>query len=152
MYGRETTSRTHNLESPYHSARWVFLVEGWLWRRHWDGAIGRSGFLGGEVQFIFPYGTYELYWLHYDSQDLKPGEAWASYVDRSASEVVADFKRLCDTTNFRVEAGDWRGIRAEVPEDAIDLIDYLWFVIYFMNEASIPMFEDWRKMMGDHLK
>jgi hypothetical protein len=54
--------------------------------------------------------------------------------------------------NFCVEAGDWRGIRAEVPEDAIDLIDYLWFVIYFMNEASIPMFEDWRKMMGDHLK
>jgi hypothetical protein len=62
--------------------------------------------------------------------DRKPGEAWASYVDRSAIEVVVDFKRLCDTMNFCVEAGDWRGIRAEVPEDGFDPIDYLRFYIY----------------------
>jgi hypothetical protein len=102
--------------------------------------------IGGSPQFKFSYGTYELYWINYDSQDRKPGEAWASYVDRSANEVLAAFRQLCSTTDFRAEAGDWKSIRADDP------IDYLWFVIYFMREASIPMFDDWRKLMGDHLK
>ena len=102
--------------------------------------------IGGSPQFIFPYGTYELYWINYDFQDRKPGEAWSSYVDRSSEEIIGNFRRLCSNRDFRAEAGDWKSIRADDP------VDYLWFVIYFMSEASIPMFEQWQKTMGDHLK
>ena len=65
--------------------------------------------LGGQVQFITPYGVYELYWLNYNSQDQVPGETWASYVDRCASEVIVEFRRLCANTDFRQVAGDFEG-------------------------------------------
>jgi hypothetical protein len=45
--------------------------------------------LGGQVQFLFPDGTCELYWRNYGSTDRRPSEAWVDYVDRSASECLS---------------------------------------------------------------
>ena len=107
--------------------------------------------IGGNVQYIFPDGIYDLYWLTYDSKDWKPGEAWADYVDRSATEVIEGFMKLCSTTNFHDIAREERFAHKRVILEG-EPNSNLWFINYFMSEASIPAFENWKKMMNGHLK
>ena len=92
--------------------------------------------IGGSPQFIFPDGISELYWINYDSQDRKQGETWASYVHRSAEEVIANFRQVCASREFQAEVWDRTSIQP-------DNLDHLWFVIYFMREASTPKYEEW---------
>lgn len=98
--------------------------------------------LGGEVQFRIPNGTCELYWLSFDPTPRLTSESWQDYVMRSADECVANFDRLCKTTDFAQIGKEEVGILRELAETE-DINVYLCFVLYFVteekyNEFSLP--------------
>ncbi len=101
-------------------------------------AARRAGLasIGGQVQFIFPDGTCELYWVNYDSEEQKPDETWSAYVERSAEEVLKSFDLVCASTDFEKEAGRWPFIREKIEKEKINPLDYLWFVGYFNAEKA----------------
>ena len=63
--------------------------------------------IGGQVQFRFPGGTCEAYWVNFDSTERQPGETWPAYVLRSAEETLFAFRRICRETDFRELAREW---------------------------------------------
>ena len=50
--------------------------------------------IGGQVQYIFPDATCELYWLSYDSTARKKNEIWSDFVLRSKNEVLENFENV----------------------------------------------------------
>src|SRR3989339_449983 len=48
--------------------------------------------LGGQAQFIFPEGIYELYWIEIDTSGKNQDEDWLQYVNRSNHEFLRLFK------------------------------------------------------------
>jgi hypothetical protein len=93
--------------------------------------------IGGQVQFQFPDGTCEAYWLCYSASPQAANEPWATYVERSAQEVATQFGHLCATTDFAHEAMQWDFIRQKVQADGINPLDHLWFVLYFGAESPV---------------
>jgi hypothetical protein len=93
--------------------------------------------IGGQVQFQFPDGTCEAYWLCYSASSQAADESWATYVERSAQQVVIQFNQLCATTDFVREAMQWEFIRQKVQTGRIDPLDHLWFVLYFGAESPL---------------
>jgi len=92
--------------------------------------------LGGQPQFIFPDGTCELYWVNYDPGDRKGDETWQAYVERTASQVLEAFRLRCAETDFREEAQRFGFLKEKIAEGKADLIDHLWFVVYFAPERG----------------
>lgn len=86
--------------------------------------------MGGQTQFRFPDGTYELYWLNFDATPKQAGEAWSAFVARSAQEVVTQFERLCQSTDFVQEAVNATPSFLQRGEPD-KLLSYLYFVLYF---------------------
>ena len=86
--------------------------------------------LGGQFQFRLPDGsTCEMYWLDSDSGERRNDESWMQYSDRSCTEVLENFKRRIEMTDFAQEAKEWRTI--------IDPNRDLVFVAYFVSEAEL---------------
>ena len=56
--------------------------------------------LGGQFQFRFDEGIYEMYWLSADPAERLAGEQWEDYVHRSCREVGIEFDRVVGTTDF----------------------------------------------------
>ena len=61
----------------------------WGWRRNGimtaimeARAVGLANF-GGQVQFLFPDGTCELYWMNCVTTDRAKNESWTEYTDKS---------------------------------------------------------------------
>ena len=95
--------------------------------------------IGGQVQFQFPDGTCEAYWLDYKAVEEQPDEQWHVYVERSAREVSEQFHALCDRTDFSSEALTWAFIRNKVNTEGMNPIDHLWFIIYFQaKDGTLP--------------
>jgi hypothetical protein len=92
--------------------------------------------IGGQVQFQFPDGTCEAYWLRYSSGPQGPDEPWPTYVERSAQEIREQINHLCATTDFVREAMEWAFIRQKVQTDGVNPLGYLWFVLYFEAAPS----------------
>jgi hypothetical protein len=90
--------------------------------------------LGGQVQFQFDGGTCEAYWLSYEPEDRQAGESWRRYVVRSTEEVRAAFRRVCQETDFRRVALNWKFIRQKVETEACDPLGHLRFVLYFKRD------------------
>src|ERR1700712_871574 len=63
----------------------------------------KIGIVGGQVQYVFPDGTCELYWLSYDSGERQAGENWLKYCNRTADETINKFKDLITKTDFEKE-------------------------------------------------
>jgi hypothetical protein len=108
------------------------------WRlSDFPGVLERAAFhrlacIGGQFQFRGPIGTAEMYWLNADSTPRRPGEDWASYVDRANSEVLGVFTRVVQQTDFRAEARQWAHIAEAIHKGTIsDPTDHLYFVAYF---------------------
>jgi len=93
------------------------------------------GTIGGQVQYITPTGTCELYWLSYDSAARKSEEDWITYCNRSAFECSEKFKRLL-TFDIRSEAiksfPDALYHDGKVLEN---LDDYQVFIFYFDDKG-----------------
>jgi hypothetical protein len=96
--------------------------------------VAQLASLGGQVQYLFPDGTCELYWLNFDPADRKAEEPWAEYVHRSHLETAEGLRRLLETVDIESEAvRSFELIRAKAGAGA-DLSSHLVFVCYFQAE------------------
>jgi len=91
--------------------------------------------IGGQVQYVWPDGTCELYWLSYDSEKRKINENWISYCNRTALECSEKFKALI-TTDIEEEAINSFDTIKIKHESGIVLIDHQIFILYF-NDSPI---------------
>ena len=95
------------------------------------------GCLGGQFQFRVPRATCEMYWLNADPSTRSSDEPWPQYVARTCTEVLAGFRHLLKSTDFRAEAARW----ADVPElsgPSASPEQYLCFVAYFVEQGAAP--------------
>jgi hypothetical protein len=91
---------------------------------------------GGQVQFQIRDGICEAYWLNFDPQPQREGEALSDYVSRSSSEALEGFRRLCSATDFQSLAREWQFIATKMDREAYDPISDLWFVLYLASEST----------------
>lgn len=87
--------------------------------------------IGGQVQYILPEGTYELYWLSYDSSPRQADEEWTDYCNRAANECGLKFKQLINTTDIDAEAVKvFEGLK-EITRRGGQLKQYQFFILHF---------------------
>jgi hypothetical protein len=85
---------------------------------------------GGQVQYIFPDGTCELYWLKYDPKPREHTEEWAIFCNRSINECIEKFRGIITTTNFDKEELEWDFLRIK-KESGINMSNHRVFILYF---------------------
>lgn len=104
----------------------------------------RLASIGGQVQFRFPDGCCELYWINFDSDDKSEDEPWDEYVARTADEVINKFERVNQEFNFIDEGyNSFQFLKHKVDNDRVALEDYLCFVMYFNDENTYyKLFDD----------
>lgn len=86
--------------------------------------------VGGEVQFVLPDGTCELYWLGFGCADRVPEEPWDTYVSRSTKETLASLDKTLSHDLIKAGIENFTILR-EKHEHGVDLEQYLLFVAYF---------------------
>jgi len=87
--------------------------------------------IGGQVQYITPAGTFELYWLNYYSSERKDNEDWLAFCERSLDECVEKFNAIIQT-DIKAEAINSFPILKDIP-----LLDnYRVFILYFHSEKQ----------------
>ena len=91
--------------------------------------------IGGQVQYKFPDGICELYWLSYDTDERSIDEDWDAYCNRTAKECLAKFELLISTKNIDQEALEWPFIQTK-KNQGIDINQFQIFILYFNDEAS----------------
>ena len=91
--------------------------------------------IGGQVQYIFPNATCELYWLSYDSDEKKENESWDVYCSRSAEECISKFKSLIENVDINKEAIQTFSFIKEKYKQNIDIEQYKVFILYFNDES-----------------
>jgi hypothetical protein len=97
----------------------------------------RLASIGGEVQFRFPDGYCELYWIGFDSRDRQEDEHWDDYVTRSAEEVIKEFNRINREFDLLDEGyRSFQFLKDKVDKDGVALDDYLCYVLYFNSEQT----------------
>ena len=90
----------------------------------------KLGIVGGQVQYVFPDGTCELYWLSYDTTERQPGENWIHYCNRTADESIDKFQNLVTKTDFEKEAVSFDFLR-DKKSKGWDIEEHKTFIIYF---------------------
>jgi hypothetical protein len=90
----------------------------------------RLGFacMGGQFQFRFPDGTYEMCWLRADPEARKFELSARSFVESSCNEVLERFKKRVAETDFISEGGEYV---QEQLRRGNEPLEYLAFVGYF---------------------
>jgi hypothetical protein len=89
------------------------------------------GTVGGQVQYVLPDATCELYWLSYDSSDRKANEDWLAYCDRSAFECSEKFKQLLSVEIQSDAINSFPGTLTNNGKAIDNLNDYQIFILYF---------------------
>jgi hypothetical protein len=85
---------------------------------------------GGQAQFRLPDGTCELYWIDLAPSGRTLGEPWNQWVDRSADDAIANFRRRMAATNWQSEIQNWEFLWEKAGK-GVDVMSYLYFVLYF---------------------
>ena len=99
----------------------------------------KMGIVGGQVQYILPDGTCELYWLTYDPTERQTGEDWNKYCNRTADETINKFKDLISKTDFEKEALTFDFLR-DKKSKGINIEDYKTFIVYF-NDLETDLWD-----------
>jgi hypothetical protein len=94
------------------------------------------GTIGGQVQYIPPSGTCELYWLSYDSSDRKKNEDWLTYCNRSANECSEKFKQLLHVDIQQDAINSFPNSLTENGKAIDNINDYQIFILYFDDEET----------------
>lgn len=94
------------------------------------------GIVGGQVQFVLPDGTCELYWLSYDTEERRSGETWKEYCSRTAGECITKLQKLLDTTDFVKEGIKHFDFLKAKDTHGVDLLQYLTFILYFNDHET----------------
>ena len=96
----------------------------------------KLGVVGGQVQFVFPDGTCELYWHKYDTKEKVAGESWLSYCERTKQECLQQFKALPNNQRLIEEGIEKFRFLREKSEQGVDLENYLIFILYFNDSET----------------
>jgi len=88
------------------------------------------GVLGGQIQFLFPDGTCELYWLRADPQAKSAEETWRDYSRRSCEEFLILFNELVKNTDFEKEGIEAFDFLKSKKTEGSNILDYMFFLIY----------------------
>jgi hypothetical protein len=92
--------------------------------------------VGGQVQYVLPDGTSELYWLSYDSTEREPSETWLTYCNRTAEECLDKFSKLIATTDIEKDALASFPFLADKKKSGVDISKFLTFILYFNDKDS----------------
>ena len=92
--------------------------------------------LGGQVQYHFPDGTCELYWLSYDPTTRQQSETWTDFCTRTAIECKEKFQNLISQTNIEKEALENFDFLKDKKETGIKISDFLTFILYFDDSET----------------
>lgn len=96
----------------------------------------KLGIVGGQVQYVLPDGTCELYWLAYDADERREGEKWVDYCNRTAYETISKFNSLVKETDFEEEALTSFGFLRDKKAQGTNIEDYRVFIIYFDDSET----------------
>ena len=99
----------------------------------------KLGIVGGQVQYVFPDGTCELYWLSYDTTERQPRENWIQYCNRTAEESINKFQNLVTKTDFDKEAVSFDFLR-DKKSKGWDVEEHKAFIIYF-NDLETDLWD-----------
>ncbi len=91
---------------------------------------------GGLVQYVFEDGTCELYWLHYYTQEMKKGENWVNYCNRTAKECIDAFNKIIRERNIEKEAIDNFGLAKTESENGTVLEKHKLFILSFEGKKA----------------
>jgi hypothetical protein len=91
--------------------------------------------LGGQIQFVVPDGTCELYWMNFDPTDRKPEESWEAYAIRSSEETLALVDGVM-SVDLVQEGINHFGILKENQSQGLDLEQHLLFIVYFQAQEE----------------
>lgn len=91
---------------------------------------------GGQIQYVFEEGTCELYWLHYYTQEMKAGENWVNYCNRTAKECVDKFNQIIREKNIEKEAIDNFDLVKKEVANGIVLENHKLFIISFEGKTN----------------
>lgn len=86
---------------------------------------------GGQIQYVFEEGVCELYWLHYYTQEIKTGENWVNYCNRTAKECVEKFNQIIREKNIEKEAIDKFDLVKKELKAGIAIENHKLFIISF---------------------
>lgn len=86
---------------------------------------------GGQIQYLFEEGTCELHWLHYYTEEIKSGENWITYCNRTAKEASEQFKKIIAERDIKKEAIDNFELVLLKSNEQIDVDDAKLFIISF---------------------
>ncbi|MBO9703480.1 MAG: hypothetical protein J7604_24950 [Sporocytophaga sp.] len=95
----------------------------------------KMGIVGGQVQYVFPDGTCELYWLSYDPSERQVGEDWIKYCNRTSDETIKKFKDLITKTDFDKETFTFDFLRDKKLK-GVSIEDNKVFIIYFNDTET----------------
>ncbi len=104
--------------------------------------------IGGDAEFLFPDGIYDLYWISINHKDKAGNETWEEYVIRSNDESLALLGNQIQTVDFRKVAAELSFVRERTLDKGIDPLDYLYYEIYFNSEQEIIELIKWAKETG----
>ena len=91
--------------------------------------------IGGQVQYVLPDGTCELYWLSYDPTYRQLNETWLTYCERTANECLEKFNNLIATTDIEKEALTFPFL-SDKKKNGVDISEYLTFILYFDDKQT----------------
>lgn len=97
------------------------------------------GIEGGLVQYVFDEGTCELHWLHYYTDDIKQGESWVNYCNRTAKECTDMFREITSKRNIEKEALDNFSLVKQQLENGVVLENHKLFIISFEDKKAAPV-------------
>ena len=99
----------------------------------------KIGIVGGQIQYVFPDGTCELYWLSYDSNERQLGEDWIKYCNRTADETIKKFNDVLTKTDFDKETSSFDFLR-DKKSKGINIEDNKVFIVYF-NDIETDLWD-----------
>ena len=88
---------------------------------------------GGQVQYLFEEGVCELTWLHYYTQELKAGENWVNYCNRTAKECSDKFNQIIKGNIEKDALNNFSLMKVMLDNGAV-LEDHKLFIISFEDK------------------
>jgi hypothetical protein len=92
---------------------------------------------GGLVQYVFEEGTCELHWLHYYTQEMKKGENWVNYCNRTAKECAEKFNQITRERNIEKEAMENFDLIKKELESGTTLENHKVFILSFEEKNTV---------------
>jgi len=93
---------------------------------------------GGLVQYLFEEGTCELHWLHYFTDEIKKGENWVNYCNRTAKEASDKFRKIISGKDIKKEAMESFELVRIKASEPIDVDQHKIFIISFERKPDNP--------------